>query len=135
MINKNTFIQLVRYALTGLLITAIHLALYELFHMYLNQTSLISNLLADFFSVPLSYLGHFHFTFKDQTTSLESKSTKLQGKFVITAIFTILVNSFWAWFYVDNLEWHRFYYMGSTVFITPLMSFIMMKFLVFQKTG
>lgn len=116
--------QLVKFAIAGIAATATHAGSYALFyHQGLDVQ--LANALAWSLSVAVSYLGQKYWTFKQQ-----NHSSYAGIRFIVCSLFSLLANAFFAHIFTTVYDlW--LLSIAAMIFITPLATFVLMKFWVF----
>jgi putative flippase GtrA len=120
--------NLVKFAIVGILATAVHAALYsvaiEVFQIGSQYSNLIGYLCALFVSCVLQK----KWTFVDRDVE---KSISPYLKFFGASLFGYVLNSLWVFLVVNILKLNALFALAGIIFITPLVSFFLLDRWVF----
>lgn len=119
------FKQYVRFLMIGAIATLVHLigfvALIELYSL----SALTSNILAFTLAVLVSFVGHFIWTFRDQTQHIKLHRAQRQlTRFIFAALVGAMMNSTIAWFMVDFHGINYLYALLPIALVVPIITFI-----------
>lgn len=129
--TNRLFQQLVSFAIVGVGATLTHAIIFNISFELLQLYHLIANIFGFCIAFLVSYLGQFHWTFKEQSIQLADKRGAF-FKFLKTALLGFAVNLFWAFLILELLQLHHYYYLALLTFVTPILIFILNKFWVFK---
>ncbi|WP_293881909.1 GtrA family protein [Sphingomonas sp.] len=121
--------QILRYAVTGGIVTLLGVATYALFVRVVAVPPLVANVAAYLVSMALGYFLHGRFSFRDQATA--GGSVRVGGKFFVTSGISFALNSFFVWLFTSVLHWDRLTPIAAMVFITPAICFVIYRKWVF----
>jgi putative flippase GtrA len=125
------FQQLVSFAIVGVGATLTHAIIFNISFEQLRLHHLIANILGFCIAFLVSYLGQFHWTFKEQAIQLEDKRSAF-FKFLKTALLGFALNLFWSFLILVFLQLHHYFYLALLTFVTPILIFLLNKFWVFK---
>jgi len=91
----------------------------------------LANFLGYICAVSLSYIGQRKWTF--QHVRIE-KEHIAKLKFFISSLFSLLLNALWVFLIIKWLNKPPHYSLFGIVFLTPLMTFFILKLWVFKTT-
>ncbi len=126
-----TLKQLLSFGLVGVGATITHACVFHLLYEYGHQHQLVANIVGFLIAFMVSYLGQFHWTFKQEALALTNKSRAFL-RFFKTALIGLTINLIWAGIIIDALSLHHYIYLFFLTFITPLVIFLLNKFWVFR---
>lgn len=129
--NNTLFQQLVSFAIVGVGATLTHAIIFNISFELLQLHHLIANILGFCIAFLVSYLGQFHWTFKEQAIQLADKRSAF-FKFLKTALLGFAVNLFWSFLILEFLQLHHYYYLALLTFVTPVLIFLLNKFWAFK---
>ncbi len=124
--------QIATYGAVGLSVTFVYILIHKLFFDYFQMTALNAHIITFILTLPISYLGHANFTFSEKKEQFEKNKRAVQTKFVITALLSFSLNSFFSYYLIDTLRLDINYYRFCIIFITPLFVFTTLKLIVFK---
>ena len=123
--------QLVSFFIIGVGATLTHAIVFNISFEQLQLHHFMANILGFCIAFLVSYLGQFHWTFKDQTIQLSDKRSTF-FKFLKIALLGFLVNLLWSYLILEFLLLHHYYYLALLTFVTPILIFMLNKFWVFK---
>jgi len=128
---NSKFSHISKFALVGIIATAIHSAIYW-FMISLLFDPQLSNFLAFCVALIWSFLGHKNWTFKTQT---QSKTPQIQtfSKFLTSALFGLALNAGWVELSII-LSINPAYAVIGIGLITPILTFFILKKWVFRES-
>jgi putative flippase GtrA len=121
--------QILRYALTGGIVTILGVATYAAFVRVAGAPPLLANVVAYLVSMAFGYFLHGRFSFRDQSKS--GSAARIGGKFFITSGISFALNSFFVWLFTSALHWDQLTPIAAMVFITPAICFVIYRKWVF----
>lgn len=121
--------RIVRYAINGLIATAVHFSVLSFNLMIIKIPSAgLANFIAAFFGIAMSFLGSRYFVFDGQTESMVHQAAKFGILYAIIAVFHGLVLYLWS----DKLQLdYRYGFLLATV-LQVILSYFGNKKLVFN---
>ncbi len=120
--------QLVRYALTGGLASAVNIGVYWL----LAARGMDANLawtLGYAAAVLVGYVVHSRWSFRGH--GRRDNIARTGSRFVVVSLFSFGTNSFWVWLLVKQLEWPLWSPYPLVLGVTPLLVFTLNRKWVF----
>ena len=127
--QRALMIQIVRYGLTGLGVTAFQSVLYWLGVYPLALAPLLSHGLASAAAVVLGYVVHSRFSFQGHGAG---RSGATFGRFVAVSLFGIALNSLWVWLLTGPLALPEWTPILAYLFVTPALVFALNRAWVFR---
>lgn len=121
--------QLVRFIITGALVTALGIAVYVIVAIGLRWHPQVGNLLAYLTATATGYVLHSGWSFRDHGGE-RTHATKL--RFVVVSVISYALNSFWVWLLYTHLDLGRAAPIAPMVFITPAVTFLLNRHWVFR---
>jgi putative flippase GtrA len=121
--------QLVRFIITGALVTALGIAVYIIVAIGLRWHPQVGNLLAYLTATATGYVFHSGWSFRDHGGE-RTHATKL--RFVVVSVISYALNSFWVWLLYTHLDLGRGAPIAPMVFITPAVTFLLNRHWVFR---
>ena len=120
--------QLLRFGVTGGLLTLFSASTYWVFVSIVDVSPLIANTIAFLAAVGLGYMLHSRISFRD---TAGGASAMQGGRFFVTAGVSFSLNTFFVWMLTGVLRGPEWWPMVTMVFVTPLISFIIYRKWVF----
>lgn len=118
------FWQLNRFALVGLLATAVHLSVVRLYFFQIAHPSeYIANILGFSIAFLVSYFGHCHFTFAQKGSFF---------KFLAVSLFGFLINNLILVTLLQTAHVKGWVAVTISTLCVPIITFILSKFWVFK---
>jgi putative flippase GtrA len=124
-----TFGQLVRFVISGGIVTLLGLGVYALIALVLRWNPQIGNFLAYVVAVATGYVMHSRWSFGDHGGRRDHR-TKV--RFVIVSLISFALNSFWVWLLTHPLHLSAAWPMAPMVFVTPVVTFTLNRQWVFR---
>jgi putative flippase GtrA len=121
-------LQYIRFACVGAAATGVHVALFAILIELLQISALVSNLAAFGAALLLSFVGHCRWTFR-----LRNGRWPALGKFAVTAVLGLGLNSAIAYGIGDRLGWHYAYAVVAMVTVTPVALFLLNRCWTFAE--
>ena len=122
-------VQLVRFGITGGLVTALGLAIYALIALWYRGSPQIANLMAYAVAAATGYVLHSRFSFRGH--GQRDKVTRRTIRFAIVSLVSLALNSFWVWLGTQPLGLGPEWPMVPMLFVTPLATFFLNRQWVF----
>jgi putative flippase GtrA len=121
--------QLMRFLISGALVTILGVAVYALVALVLRWHPQLGNFLAYVIAVATGYFMHSTWSFKDHGAE-RTHATKF--RFVVVSIISYALNSFWVWLLYSHLKLGREAPIAPMLFVTPLVTFALNRQWVFR---
>ena len=122
--------QVMRFGSVGVLATLANGAIYAGLTAFFGLQPLLSNLLAFLVAFALSFQGHFHWTFGDDSDGRRHKSAALP-RFLIASLLGLCLNSLIVYLIVHVWTLSYLYALFGFVFVTPPVLFLINRFWAF----
>lgn len=117
----------------GVLATLMHALIYAGLGTLPVISPLVANLGAFLCAFLISFAGHFVWTFREQTHGRRVVQLgACQFKFLLVALFGLVLNSILVWVVVDYLSLNYLLALVPMVFVVPLVTFFLSKRWVFR---
>ena len=127
--RRTMIAQLMRFIISGALVTALGVGVYALVALLLRWEPQLGNFLAYVVAVATGYVMHSRWSFRDQGGE-RTHGTKL--KFVIVSVISYALNSFWVWLLFSHLQLGRAAPIVPMLFVTPVVTFLLNRQWVFR---
>lgn len=121
--------QLVRFGTTGVLVTALGVAVYVLVVRLVEWHPQIGNVLAYLTAMATGYVMHSKWSFRDQGGE-RTHGTK--AKFVLVSLISYALNAFWVWLLFTYLDLGDLAPVVPMLLVTPLVTFFLNRQWVFR---
>jgi putative flippase GtrA len=121
--------QLIRFIISGALVTALGVGVYALVALVLRWHPQLGNFLAYVIAVATGYVMHSKWSFRGHGSD-RTHGTKF--KFVIVSIISYALNSLWVWLLFTHLELGRAAPILPMLFVTPVVTFALNRQWVFR---
>lgn len=125
---RRTLSELLQFGGVGLVATGTHGAIYLV--ALLLVAPQVANLMGFAMALLVSYLGHSRFTFADSNKG-NSKNQRRVVRFGFVSGFGLAVNSGFVALTTHVLQAPPWVAVGFIAFVTPVMTYILLKFWVF----
>jgi len=132
--GDKALLQLVRFALVGVLSTVIHVALYVILVSMGGWLPLWANVAAFVVASFGGYCGHGAWTFSVPVEKSWGSRGSRFGKYIISAVFGLLMNSFFVFVVTTVLEAGYLCAVPLMVLVTPVTIFAVNKYWVFDRS-
>jgi len=123
--------KLMRFGLVGVLATLTHLVVGNFTQFMTSLVPQICSFFGFVVAFLVSYLGHFHFTFRDQSKTL-SVSGKPLVRFAAIAIFGFLISLI----VLTTLDYYSLgnsiYRLSFSILVIPILTFLLSNFWAFK---
>ncbi len=126
--QRALFAQILRYGITGGIVTTCGVAAYLVAVRWLHLMPLLSNVIAYLVSMALGYVMHARFSFRGQGGAA---SARQGGKFFVTSGISFALNSLFVWLFTDVIGWDNRTPVLAMIFITPAICFVIYRKWVF----
>ena len=127
--RRAVFGQLIRFVITGGLVTALGVGVYALAALVLKWHPQVGNVLAYLVAMATGYVMHSRWSFRDHGGE-RTKST--QVRFVTVSLISYALNSFWVWLLFTHLDLGRAAPILPMLFVTPIVTFTLNRQWVFR---
>ena len=126
--RRTVLMQLTRFIISGVIVTALGVAVYALVALVLRWHPQLGNLLAYLVAMATGYVMHSRWSFRDH-----GRRTRATGvKFVIVSLISLGLNSFWVWLFTGPLELSPAWPILPMLFVTPAVTFFLNRQWVFR---
>jgi putative flippase GtrA len=112
--------QLIRFIISGALVTALGVGVYALVALVLHWHPQLGNFLAYVIAVATGYVMHSKWSFRGHGSD-RTHGTKI--KFVTVSIISFALNSLWVWLLFTHLGLGRAAPILPMLFVTPVVTF------------
>jgi putative flippase GtrA len=130
-----TAVQYAKFGVIGLSATAVHVSVFSAVMELFAIAAWQANILAFTVAIIVSFLGHFHWTFRSDETDTEERRRQRNRsfpKFVFTASVGFTLNLLAAYVLVDVLGKPYVYAVLIMIFGVPPIVFALAKFWAFR---
>lgn len=121
--------QIVRYGITGGLVTALAAAFYWVTATFLGVHPLLANFLAYLVAVASGYVMHSRWSFKGH--GRRDDVTRTTGRFAIVSLVSLGLNSLWVWLLTGLLAGPTWWPVVPMLLVTPAVTFLLNRHWVF----
>lgn len=121
--------QLVRFLISGGLVTALGVAVYALVALVLKWHPQLGNLLAYLAAAATGYLLHSRWSFRGH--GKRDNLARTGSRFLIVSFVSLGLNSFWVWLLTEPLALSPAWPILPMLFVTPLVTFTLNRQWVF----
>ena len=125
----DAFWQLVRFGIGGLGVTLFSVVIYSVAAAMLHVAPLIANGMSWCCGVVAVYLVHSRWSFAAERSGGEGR---MIARFLAVAAFALALNSLWVWVLTGLLHLHPLAPVPAMLFVTPLLSFLLNRYWVFE---
>jgi putative flippase GtrA len=122
------FAQIVRYTITGGLVTALGAAFYWVLATFLGVAPLIANLLAYLVMVSTGYVMHSRWSFRGHGDRRDPRTTL---RFFLVSLVSLALNSLFVWLLTGLLGGPEWWPVLTMLFVTPVIVFALNRQWVF----
>lgn len=120
-----------KFISVGLVATAIHALIYAVMSNWLLIHPHLANFQGYLCAVLFSYFAQMTWTFSSRDPSKRSRSF---SKFIVTSLIGFILNALFVLIVKDMLDLHANYALIGIIFVTPLLSFVLLNYWVFPET-
>lgn len=121
--------QLVRFVISGALVTALGIGVYALVALVLRWHPQLANLLAYAVAMASGYVMHSRWSFRGHG----SDRTRATGvRFVVVSLISLGLNSLWVWLLTKPMHLGPGWPMIPMAFVTPAVTFVLNRQWVFR---
>ena len=121
--------QLVRFVITGALVTALGVGVYALVAIGLRWHPQLGNVLAYVTAMATGYVLHSSWSFRDHGGE---RTGATRARFVLVSLISYALNSFWVWLLFTHLALGRGAPIVPMLFVTPIVTFLLNRHWVFR---
>jgi putative flippase GtrA len=121
--------QIVRYGITGGLVTALAAAFYWVAATFFGVHPLLANFLAYLIAVASGYVMHSRWSFKDHGQRVDPVRTT--GRFFAVSLVSLGLNSLWVWLLTGLLAGPTWWPVVLMLTVTPAVTFLLNRHWVF----
>jgi putative flippase GtrA len=129
LLASDGFWQLVRFAIAGAGVTFFSVVIYSVAAAMLHVAPLAANSLSWMCGVVAGYLVHSRWSFAAERDGGEGR---MFVRFLAVAAFGLALNSLWVWITTGLLHLHPLAPVPAMVFVTPVLSFLLNRYWVFE---
>ena len=126
--RREVVLQLVRFLISGALVTALGVGVYAFVALGLRWHPQIGNLLAYAAAMATGYFMHSRWSFKGHGT----RTPGTGAKFVTVSLISLALNSFWVWLFTGPLALSPAWPILPMLFVTPAVTFVLNRQWVFR---
>jgi putative flippase GtrA len=127
--RRTVLFQLVRFLISGALVTALGVGVYAFVALVLRWHPQLGNFLAYAVAMATGYVMHSQWSFKDHGSE-RTHGTRV--RFVIVSLTSYALNSFWVWLLFTHLQLGRAAPIVPMLFVTPAVTFVLNRQWVFR---
>jgi putative flippase GtrA len=120
--------QLLRFLVSGALVTALGVAVYAVVALLLRWHPQLGNLLAYLVAMMTGYLIHSRWSFRDHG---DTRTRGTAAKFVIVSLISLGLNSLWVWLITGPFGLNPAWPILPMLFVTPIVTFVLNRQWVF----
>jgi putative flippase GtrA len=120
--------QLLRFLVSGALVTALGVGVYALVALVLGWHPQVGNLLAYVTAMATGYLLHSRWSFRDHG----ERSSGTPFRFLVVSLISLGLNSFWVWLLTVPLDLGPAWPILPMLFVTPVVTFTLNRRWVFR---
>ena len=122
------FAQLVRFIITGAIVTALGVGIYALVALGLRWHPQIGNFLGYLAAMGTGYVMHSRWSFRGHGSRDETTGVK----FVAVSLISLALNGFWVWLLTEPFGLDPAWPILPMLFVTPAVTFILNRHWVFR---
>jgi putative flippase GtrA len=127
--RRTVLAQLVRFVISGGIVTALGVAVYAFVAMVLGWHPQIGNVLSYLVGMTTGYFMHSKWSFRDHGSE---RTHRTKVRFVAVSIVSYAFNTFWVWLLYSHLHWGRAAPIAPMLFVTPIVTFLLNRQWVFR---
>ena len=121
--------QIVRYGITGGLVTALAAAFYWVTATFFGVHPLLANFLAYLVAVASGYVMHSRWSFKGH--GRRDNAVRTTGRFFAVSLVSLGLNSLWVWLLTGLLAGPTWWPVVPMLIVTPAVTFLLNRHWVF----
>jgi putative flippase GtrA len=122
-------LQVVRFAITGGLVTALSLVVYAAIAVWHRGSPQLANFLAYVVAAATGYVMHSRWSFRDHGS--RDNTARTTSRFAMVSLISYALNSFWVWLFTQPLGLAPQWPMLPMLFVTPGVTFLLNRKWVF----
>jgi putative flippase GtrA len=126
--RREVVLQLLRFLVSGALVTALGVGIYAIVAVWLRWHPQIGNLLAYAAAMATGYVMHSRWSFRGHG----ERGRGTGFRFMIVSLISLGLNSLWVWILTDALDLSPAWPILPMLFITPAVTFILNRQWVFR---
>lgn len=123
--------QLVRFAISGGIVTLLGVGTYWITADALDIPHLVANFLGYVVAMGTGYVMHSRFSFAGH--GRRDNLARTTSRFVAVSLVSLALNSFWVWLMTDALRGETWWPTPLMLFVTPLVTFSLNRRWVFGE--
>jgi putative flippase GtrA len=127
--RRTVIAQLIRFVISGAVVTALGVAVYALVALVLRWHPQIGNVLAYLVAMACGYVAHSRWSFRDHGGQ---RTQATMFRFVTVSLISFALNSFWVWLLFSYLQLGRGAPIVPMLFVTPAVTFLLNRQWVFR---
>jgi putative flippase GtrA len=127
--RRAIFGQLLRFLVSGGIVTALGVGVYALVALALRWHPQLGNFLAYVTAMATGYLLHSRWSFRDHGGE---RSSGTLARFVTVSLISLGLNSFWVWLLTEPFRLSPAWPIVPMLFVTPLVTFTLNRQWVFR---
>lgn len=127
--QRRTAGQLIRFLISGGLVTALGIGVYALVALGLRWHPQVGNLLAYATAMATGYWLHSRWSFRGHG---DERNAGTLGRFVTVSLISLGLNSLWVWLATEPLGLSPAWPIVPMLFVTPLVTFTLNRLWVFR---
>jgi putative flippase GtrA len=128
--RRALLVQILRYAVTGLAVTALGIGVYLLCAYPLGLAPLLANVAAYLVSMGVGRVAHSRFSFKGHGS--RDDAAAISWRFFLVSVVSFLLNSFWVWLLTGLLRQPDWTPTPLMLVATPAVVFVLNRQWVFR---
>ena len=125
--QRTVALQVVRFAITGGLVTALSLAVYAAIAVWHRGPPQLANFLAYVVAAGTGYVMHSRWSFRGHG----ERTAGTAVKFMVVSLISLSLNSFWVWLITGPLGLGPAWPIVPMIFFTPAVTFVLNRQWVF----
>jgi putative flippase GtrA len=127
--RRAIFGQLLRFLVSGGIVTALGVGVYALVALALRWHPQLGNFLAYVTAMATGYLLHSRWSFRDHGGT---RGGGTLARFVTVSLISLGLNSFWVWLLTEPFRLSPAWPIAPMLFVTPLVTFTLNRQWVFR---
>jgi putative flippase GtrA len=127
---RAAFIQLMRYGIVGVMVTALGQAIYYGLAETRTTSPLVAIAIAWVVGVTVGYFAHGWISFAGHGS--RDDHGRMSTRFIAVNVIGYLLNSFWVWLLVERMGGPTWWPIPPNVILTPLITFFLHRHWTFR---
>ncbi len=127
--QREVVLQLLRFVVTGGLVTALGLAIYALIAVWNRGNPQLANFAAYLIAAGTGYVLHSRWSFRGH--GRRDNVARTTGRFGVVSLVSLGLNSLWVWLFTHPLGLGPAWPMLPMMFVTPGVTFVLNRTWVF----